>query len=247
MRRELLALGLTAAILVSLFALSQPSSAVLTAVSGPEEVNRPDEVTLRSTVEIRDDERIPVESFVLTIETDDGESVAVTFAPDGTVETVTPAGGVVGEGEIRVDLLRRTLDITPVEQNAEFGYGFRSGTDERTGETREFGYGYGFTGDGGPGFAFDVSMDSKALKQGDYTVSLAVNTGDGQRLFESNEKDLEVVLPSGGQPGDDADSGDRGADDEGDGSEDRDRGSAPPDDRGRSDDDAGEDPSTAGR
>jgi hypothetical protein len=187
---------MTASILMSLLAFTQPTSAVLTTVSGADEFTKPDQLEFESEIEIRDDEQVPIESFNLVITTDDGETVTITFAPDGTVQSVDPAEGVVGTGDIRIDQLRESLTITPVESNDAFGYGYGYGVDERTGEAESFGYGYGYGyGDGQPVFRYAVSMNSTAFMHGDYSIQLSINTGDGETVFASNEKAFEVNRP----------------------------------------------------
>lgn len=203
MRRELLTLGMTASILVSLLVFTQPTAAVLTTVSGPDEVQIPGPMEFETAVEIREDERVPIESFDLLIRTEDGGTVTITFAPDGTVQSIEPAEGTVGNGEIRVDQLRESLEITPVESNADFGYGYGSGTNERTGESRSFGYGYGY-GYGGaqPSFEYRIAVNSTAFAQGEYTMQLRVNTDGEDGVFASNEKVFEIDEPGEGPPDD---------------------------------------------
>lgn len=196
MRRQLLTLGVTASILLSLLAFTQPTSAVLTTVSGPDEFTKPDKIEFDTAIEIREDERVPIESFNLVLTTDDGESVTITFAPDGTVQSITPADGTVGTGDIRIGQLRDSLEITRVESNADFGYGYGYGTDERTDESHAFGYGYGYGyGSAQPSFHYHVSMNSTAFQHGEYTAQLSVNTVDEDGLFASNEKSFEVSRP----------------------------------------------------
>lgn len=195
MRRELLALGMTVSILLSLLAFTQPTSAVLTTVSGTDEVTKPDTMEFETTVEIREDERIPIESFDLVLTTEDGETVTVTFTPDGTIQSIDPADGFVGEDDaINVTELERTIEITRADRNAGYGYGYRSGTDERTNEERSFGYGYGYGyGDGPqPSFGFDIQLDSAAFAPGEYTLHVSLNT-DGDDTFASNEKTFDVL------------------------------------------------------
>ena len=249
MRRGLLSLVLTASIILSLLVVAQPTGAVLTTVSGPQTVDKPGTIEVRTAVEIREDERIPIDGLVLEIATEDGDAVRVTFAPNGTVLAVDPPRGVVGEGEIRVNRLRKTLTVTPLGSAADYGYGDRSGTDERTDESRAFGYGYGYgyAGDES-GLAYEIEMDSRAFKQGEYAVRLLVDTGDGEPAFASNEESIEVRLPTGVQPGErPADRGASGNDvanpdgDDGDadqaarGNGDRGRADERGNDRGRSD------------
>lgn len=196
MRRELLTLAVTASILLSLLAFTQPTSAVMTTVSGPDEVTKPDTLEFDTAIEIREDERVPIESFNLVLTTDDGESATITFAPDGTVMSITPAEGTVGNGDIRIGQLRDSLEITPVESNADFGYGYGYGTDERTNESHSFGYGYGYGyGSAQPSFEYHVSMNSTAFQQGEYTAQLSVNADGEDGLFTSNEKSFEVSRP----------------------------------------------------
>ena len=199
MRKKTVSIAITALVVASLLAAAQPASAVAVSVDGPDEVRQTEEFTFTSTVEIRDGEQVPIESYTLHLTPEDGsgEAATVTFAPNGTVLGTTPAEGVVGDGRIRMDLLRETIAVTPVTQDAEYGYGYGYAVDERTGEEVEFGYGYGYGygGDGGT-FAFDIALDAQALKHGDYTARLSVNTAKGDDTFASNEQAFSVVVPA---------------------------------------------------
>jgi len=200
--QQLLTVAIVTTLVVSLVAFTGTSAAVHTTVTGPSEVERPETVELHSTLTIDDGERVPVENFTLTVHPagSPDESVRVTFAPDGTIQRVTPEGGVAGQGEIRIAQLRDSLSITLAERTAGVGYGYGYGYDERHGdEPVSLGYGYGSeAGD----FTYDVSFDSKALKHGSYEVSLAVNTPSKTGLFRSNVASFDVTVPSGVSPPD---------------------------------------------
>jgi hypothetical protein len=224
-RRELVALALTVSIVLSLVAVPRPIEAVSTSVDGPDEVQKPDAFTFESTVTIRDDERVPLRNYTVTLwpEGSPDETVSVTFAPNGTVLAVSPRRGVIGAGEIRINQLRRTVEITPADWRSSYGYGYGYdrdgyrygygygyGLDERTGERVEFGYGYGY---GGPStVSFEITLGSRAFRQGSYRLRTSVSTPERTGLFRSNVETFEVTLPRGGGPpgggGDDAEGGD---------------------------------------
>lgn len=198
--REIGALVLTLGVVISLVAVAQPTAAVSTSVSGPDEVKKPETITFTTAVSIQDGERIPVENYTVTIGVADSpdESVSITFAPNGSVSAVSPSSGVIGDGEIRIDRLLETIEVVPVERGGEFGYGYGYGVDERTGERSEFGYGYGY---GGPAtISFEITLDSNAFKQGNYDLRASVNTPERTGLYTSNVQPFEVTLPTGGQP-----------------------------------------------
>ena len=199
-RRGLITLAVTAGIVLSLVVVAQPTAAVKTTVSGPEEVQKPDTLTFESTVVIRDGERVPLQNYTTTLWSEGApdETVSITFDSNGSVLKVSPSSGVIGDGEIRIDRLREAIEITPVERGAESGYGYGHGVDERTGERTEFGYGYGY---GGPStVSFEITLDSRAFKQGTYRIQSSVNTPGETGLFDSNVETFDVELPRGGQP-----------------------------------------------
>lgn len=220
-KQQLLTVAIVSTLIVSLGAFAGTSAAVETTVDGPDTVERPGTATFDSSVTIRDGERVPVENLTLTLRTADDadERVTVTFTPNGTVESITPDEGVVGEGEIRVDQLRRSLEITPAQQNVGYGYGYGYGYDERTNDSRvDFGYGYGFAanGSGDATLTYEISFDSTALKHGDYELFLSVNTEEERGLFQSNVGAFTVETASGQSPpnaGDNADDSDDTEDD----------------------------------
>ncbi|WP_255197776.1 hypothetical protein [Halorarius litoreus] len=242
-RQQLVTVAIVSALIVSLIAFAGASAAVETTVTGPDEVDRPDIVEFQSTLDIRDGEQVPIENFTLTIQPADSpeESVTVTFAPDGTVLGISPENGTVGQGEIRIEQLRESLDITLVEQTTDTGYGYSYGYDERRGDERvEFGYGYGSTNGT---FTYDIAFSSKALKHGSYELFLAVNTPSKTGQFQSNVEDFDVNVPSSVSPPDRGEGRDvdHAADDGGvDGADDEDAG----DDAHGVDDDADHGPST---
>lgn len=192
-----MAVVLTGFLLLGLLLTAQPTSGVLSTVSGPDEVSTTERFTYVTTVDVRQDERIPVRHFALVVETEGGDSVTVTFDQNGTVLDVEPERGVLGEGEIRITLLTRTLEIVPVERNVDFGPGSLFGVDERTGIGHDFGYGYGYGygyGDSDPSFVFLIGLDARAFERGRYSLHVGVVT-DGGRQFASNAGEFEVVVP----------------------------------------------------
>ncbi|MFC7202998.1 hypothetical protein ACFQJC_05700 [Haloferax namakaokahaiae] len=199
-RRTLLSLVLTVLMLGSLAAAAMPSSAVETTVTGPDEVDRNDRMTVTATIDLQDGERVPVEAFQFTLspsDTDGDEPLTVTFAPNGTVLDVTPERGTINRGDIRIRQFTKSLEITPVSNSASYGYGYRSGYDERAGLTREYGYGYGFgygTGDATE-FEYEIAFDATALDRETFSGRVGVDTGD-ETSFVSDEFQFEVVRPS---------------------------------------------------
>lgn len=201
-KQKLLSAALVSSIVLSLIAFSGPVGAVRTTVDGPDEVTKPDRFTITSSVEIREDERVNVQNYTLTIRPEgaEDEEVEITFAPNGTVVDVDPERGVVGEGEIRVTILRKTTTVEPVVDNGTYGYGDRYGYDERRGDERvDLGYGYGYSGnESQPTYVFEIELDSKAFKHGDYEVFLTVNTPSESGLFQSNVQSFTVETPGKG-------------------------------------------------
>jgi hypothetical protein len=215
-RQKLLTIALVSSIIASLVVFAGSTAAVETAITGDNSVEKKGTLEFQSTLTIRDGERVPVDNFTLTIHPADepDEAVEVTFAPDGTILEISPEDGVVGEGEIRVDKLRKALDITLVESDAEYGYGYGYGYDERRGDERvDFGYGYGFEdGDGDATFTYDIELDAKPFKHGDYELFVSVNSATEEGLFESNHKSFEVLNPSGVDPAEEGESEGDGVD-----------------------------------
>ncbi|WP_284012389.1 hypothetical protein [Halobaculum litoreum] len=192
--------------ITSLVAFAGTSGAVTTTVSGPDEVTRGDAATFTSTVDVRDDERVDVRRLTLTIRTTDSpdEAVRVTVAPNGTVLSVTPSSGVVGQGEIRIAQLRRSLevDVAGTDGTYGYGYGYVGGVDERAGENgsdADVGYGYGYAD---TAITVTASFDSQALKHGDYEVFLTIDTPEGDDRFRSNVQAFTVDVPGNGSPPD---------------------------------------------
>lgn len=209
-RQTLLSVAVTAVLIGSLVAVATPSGAVETTLTGPEEVDRNERITTTATVDLKDGERIPIDAFVLTIRpagADEGESLAVTFAPNGTVLDVTPERGTINDGDIRIQQFVQKLTITPNSLDAPYGYGYRTGYDERDGDSREFGYGYGYGyGDGELAeFEYTISFPATAFDRGSYVGQLSVDTGD-EIAFSSDEFQFEVTRPNAdkGGPPDDA-------------------------------------------
>lgn len=201
-RRTLLSLLLTVVLIGSLVAAAVPSSAVETTLTGPDEVDRNDRMTVTATVNLEDGERVPVEAFKFTLSPSDAptdEALTVTFAPDGTVLEVTPERGTINNGDIRIQQFVQSLTITPVENSASYGYGYRAGYDEQAGVTRDYGYGYGFGYGSGEQseFEYEISFAATALDRETFSGQLAVDTGD-ETSFASDEFQFEVTRPSNG-------------------------------------------------
>lgn len=215
-RQQLVAAALVAGIVVSVAAFAGSAAGVETAVEGPDEVTKPDDFTLTSSIDIRDGERVPVENYTLTVRPAGAEEgLRITFAPNGTIVGTDPEGGVVGEGQIKVEQLRKKAGITPVDRNGSYGYGYGYGYDERTGDTTEFGYGYGYAGDGvQPTFTYDVELPSTAFKKGEYETFLTVNTGDETGLYQSNVQSFSVETRGDDRRKGGDDRGDRSRDDD---------------------------------
>lgn len=219
-RQTVLSLAVTVVLLGSLVAVATPSAAVETTLTGPDEVDRNDRITTTATVDLTDDERIPLDAFVLTLRPDgvDDEALTVTFAPNGTVLDVSPEDGTVNNGDIRVEQFVESLTITPTDRDARYGYGYRTGVDGD--ETREFGYGYGYgyADTDTPEFGYTISFDATALDRTSFVGQLSVDTGE-ETAFASEEFEFEVTHPGnrggGVGPGDDAgDSDDNDSDDD---------------------------------
>ncbi|WP_277554138.1 hypothetical protein [Halobaculum limi] len=203
--------------ITSLVAFAGTSAAVRTTVDGPDEVTRPDAVAFTSTVDVRDDERVRIDSLTLTIQPEDSpdEAVRVTFAPNGSVLAITPSSGVAGQGEIRIEQLRRSLDVTVSGTDGAYGYGYGydGGIDERAGENGSdaaVGYGYGYAD---TSITVEAAFDSRALKHGNYEVFLTVNTPEEDDRFRSNVESFEVLVPGNGSPPDRGEGPDNGPDD----------------------------------
>lgn len=176
--------GFAPSVVVALVALSllvtaQPLAAEPAQLDGPEEVDRTDPVEFTLTIDDGGGES--VESYAFVLAPGDGESderVEVTFAPDGRILETTPNRGVVGEGEIKVALLKRTLRIERLESDTGYGYG----------------YGYGY-GDGGSA-AFAIELGSEALKHGEYTARVSANAGSETDAFTSSAATFTVTRPA---------------------------------------------------
>ncbi|WP_410766307.1 hypothetical protein [Haloferax sp. DFSO60] len=230
-RRPLLSLALTVILLGSLAAAAVPSSAVETTLSGPDEVDRNDRMTVTATIDLEDGERVPIEAFQFTLSPTDAdidEPLTVTFAPNGTVLEVTPERGTINRGDIRIEQFTQSLTITPVENSASYGYGYRAGYDEQAGVTRQYGYGYGYGFGYGYGeqseLKYEISFDATSLDRESFNGQLSIDTGE-ETSFSSEVFQFEVVRPSNDdrrQDGDDWD--DRGEWDgrDGDDADDRD-------------------------
>ena len=199
-RKSVVSVLVTLSLLASLVAFATPTAAVSTTLLGPNEVEATDTVTLTATVDIESSERIPIEAFVLEFQPTEGasdSSVAVTFLANGTIVDVDPAEGVIGNGQIRIQTLRKTLAISPVARDATFARGERVADDPNTGEEFDFGYGYGFADGSATDFQYEVMVDTHAFKQGGYTADLSVDTGT-ERAFASESLSFEVTAPSRG-------------------------------------------------
>ena len=194
MKRGIATLGITIGIVLLVVAFTQPASAVVATVSGPDQLAHPEEASFETTIDIQEDERIPIEQVNATFGVADEEgSVTAVFTPDGQLESIHATGEAADR--INVTALEESLELVPIEQHADFGYGYLAGTDERTSDELTFGYGYGYGygyGDGEtPSLGFDLRFASTAFSPGNYSVIVDVNTGDD--TFASNEMSFGVV------------------------------------------------------
>ncbi|KAB1185425.1 MULTISPECIES: hypothetical protein [Haloferax] len=195
-RRSLMSLAVTVMLLGSLAAAAMPSSALETGLTGPDEVDRNDRITVTATVDIKDGERVPIETYVFTISPEDADGeLSVTFAPNGTVLEVTPERGTINRGDIRINQFVKTLTITPVGSSASYDYGSRTAFDENAGVTRDYGYGYGYGYGEQPEFEYEISFRATALDRGTFVGQLGIGTSD-ETSFESDEFQFDVTRPT---------------------------------------------------
>jgi len=175
-RQQFVAAALVAAIALSVVAFAGAAAGVETTVEGPDEVTKPDDFTLTSSVSIESDEVVTIETYTLTLRPADGdESLEVTFAPNGTIVDTDPAEGVVGTGDIKVDQLREKADVEAVDRNGSSGYGYDYG-------------GYGAE----PTFTYDVELPSTAFDRGEFEAFLTVNTENETGAHQSNVQTFTV-------------------------------------------------------
>lgn len=161
-------LGFALLLVLSLGAV-QPTSAVEARLNGPADVSKTNTARFTAAVGV-DSPDASLESLTLTFRPVDGEgSVSVTLGPDGTVRRVDPPTGVVGSGEIRVGLLRRTLVVDAAGDASGYGYGSEDAT-------------------------YDVRVDARALKQGAYEVTLTAACDGGATSSDTTR--FAVTLPS---------------------------------------------------
>ena len=171
-------LGFALLLVLSLGAV-QPTSAVEASLDGPGEVSQTNTARFTANVGVSSP-GARIDSLTLTFRPVGGEeSVTVTLAPDGTVRQVDPADGTVGQGEIRVALLRRTLDVDVVDDPGGYGYGYGAGNA-----------------------TYDVRVDTRAFKQGAYDVTLTVECDGGASSSDATR--FEVTLPSADDGGDES-------------------------------------------
>lgn len=190
-KHTLASIAIVASIVLSLTVLAQPTGAVATTVTGPDQVERHEMAEFTVVVDPGGDD-LTVDGYRLRISvTDSDDAATVLFGPDGDVRSITPRRGVVGHGEIRINTLRRGLTITPVDTDDDTGYGY--------------GYGYGDNSR----VAFDVSIPTKALKHGTYAVTVGVDTADGTNLYPSSPAEFDVAVPSDDDRDDRDDQNDR--------------------------------------
>lgn len=167
MKRKLAAVVLTVVVAGSLFLIVQPATAVDITIDGPSEVAPSERASFEATVDTRADP-VDVDSLNLVITSDTGESVTVTFAPDGTVLDVRSSD--VDKEEINVKQFETSLEITPESKRDDVGYGVNGG------DTLKYG----------------VQFDAKAFAAGEYGLSMGVNTPDERDRYSSDEEPFEV-------------------------------------------------------
>lgn len=188
MKRELVAVALTAALLMSLAAAASPVSPVALTVTGPDRL--PDDRRATFVATSNPSEDVTIENYTLeVITTKTNESVNVTFAPNGTVLSVEPDEGIVGNHGIDAARINETINITRVKDPARAGY-------DRDGPPADAGP----PDDGGPPEDAGASDSSRYLIRlesdafvpgGDYALELNANSTDGE-TFTSNRKEFFV-------------------------------------------------------
>lgn len=178
--------ALTVGVILALLA-AQPVAAIQTAVDGPDEVTKHDDIELVVTVKADDQPESAIENYTLEITpVGDDESLVIVFDGDGTILAVSPPRGVVGEGNIRVNHLRRELAITPIDTDDGAGYGY--------------GYGYGYGSGGETIVTFRIVLTSTAFKHGHYDVRASVNTAEEMNVGGSATHRFTILVPAGHLP-----------------------------------------------
>lgn len=179
---KLLTVGIVTTLLTSLIVLAGPTAAIEATATGPDEVTKPNSFTIGTSLDVPAGETVDVTGITVSIRPDGGteETLELTFAPDGTIRSTTPERGVVGEGLLRVEQLRRTTTMAPVSD--------------------ETGYGYGYGEPGGTSLGYEVTLNSTAFKHGSYDLWLTIHTEDTADAFRSNTISVDVLLPNGQLP-----------------------------------------------
>lgn len=145
------------------FLLAQPATAVDITVDGPAEVSSDERASFEAVVDTRSDP-VDVDSLNLVITTDSGEAVTAMVAPDGTVLDVQSSN--VDEGTIDSERLETSLEITPVSERDDVGYGIN----------------------GGDALAYQIQFDGDAFAHGEYGLSVGINTPDERDRYSSAEE-----------------------------------------------------------
>ncbi|MDF9746754.1 hypothetical protein [Natrinema salsiterrestre] len=164
---ELVALVVTVLVAGSLLVLAQPATAVDITVDGPSEVTPDERASFDAVVDTRSDP-VDVDSLNVVIMTDTGESVTVTFAPDGTVLDVRSSG--VTKETINIKQLETSLDIALESERDDVGYGVN----------------------GGDALAYQIQFDGKAFADGEFDLSVSINTPDEQNRDSSAEETFVI-------------------------------------------------------
>lgn len=172
-KREFVAVGLTAWILIGLAVFSQPTQLILAGLTGPDQVTTAEFATFQTTVELRSEEQTEITEYAFVFTTPARNRVTVTATAEGDVLSVASADGT-GVEAIDVDQLARSVQVEC----------------DPVGGAR---YGYVADDDGG---LVRLSVDAGAFDPGEYDLRVRARTSDGQTA-ESNAHTVEVVTAQG--------------------------------------------------
>tara|TARA_Y100000310_G_scaffold294083_1_gene324253 strand:- start:9403 stop:10260 length:858 start_codon:yes stop_codon:yes gene_type:complete len=163
-------------IVIGIYLVPNFARAVSVNVSTDKAEYLPTDATIESdlSIEIRENERIPVEDISLLL---DGTEICK-FNVDGS--KITTCAGIT---------------ITPTS-GGDYGEGILNGTDEATSEFTSFGYGmeYGYTDT----LSYTIAADKATLQPagGSHTLSLSANSvGSINSHTYSGETSFDVIMP----------------------------------------------------
>ncbi len=175
---------ITLAIVVMLI-ISGPAQAVAVVISGLDgPYMKGESIDFQVKIEINDpDKYVPITNISLDL--------------NGPVrkETIFDLNGkrISGDHNITIEPVSNLKKLTK-----DFGYGYGYGLDNQTGYGYNFGYGYGYgSGKGKISVTYDVSIKTKYLPVGTYTVMTTLNTGQNV-AFSSSQFSFELKQTSPG-------------------------------------------------